>query len=96
MSRTSQPECIDLNVQGVYNTYIEVSAGGHKVLVCPCCDGDCEHPSHPGNNPNKTDYPCNTCQGQGHLNVLKENTQNGNAMDRDKGLQHVAAGPLQR
>lgn len=91
----NHPDCIDLYVQGTYKTTMEVSAGGTLEIVCPCCEGACEHTNIPGNNPNIIHYPCNTCQGQGILNPLKEYTSYAEPMDRKEVHQQLATGPLQ-
>ncbi len=64
------PECTDINAKGAYSLDLEVREDGSRRLVCPCCQGSGEHPSHPGNNPDGLDPPCGTCQGEGDLDKI--------------------------
>ena len=67
MTRRRIPDCKDLRTPGTYKVELIIEDAQTWELSCPCCEGNTEHATLPGNNPNDIYVACSTCEGRGYI-----------------------------
>ena len=60
-------DCLDIDRKETHKVELEIDQEGNATIICPCCEGEGEHPDRPGNDPTAQVYPCQTCEGRGTL-----------------------------
>ena len=67
MNKFMPEECLDIGRKETYKVELEIDQEGNATIICPCCEGDGEHPDRAGNDPTAQVYQCQTCDGRGTL-----------------------------
>ena len=67
MNKFMPEECLDIGRKETYKVELEIDQEGDATIICPCCEGDGEHPDRAGNDPTAQVYQCQTCEGRGTL-----------------------------
>ena len=67
MNKFMPEECLDIGKKETYKVELEIDQEGDATIICPCCEGDGEHPDRAGNDPTAQVYQCQTCEGRGTL-----------------------------
>ena len=46
-------DCLDIGRKETHKVELEIDQEGDATIICPCCEGEGEHPDRPGNDPTR-------------------------------------------